>query len=125
MDQPRIREVPRWTTVGITALPEGWRNVYFEDDGNWNHSPCPVVLLQEHRQTYLHITYEDGRTGEQRNILEPPYETRAVFAEAPDFPLELTPAVDTYNYLGTFSPTTPDSEIMAQVSRLSDLEARL
>ena len=38
-----------WTTIGVTALPPGWINVFEGGDGFFT-APCPAVLLQERQE---------------------------------------------------------------------------
>ncbi|GGO70666.1 hypothetical protein [Nonomuraea cavernae] len=99
------RYVEHWETVAVTALPPGWRNVYRHDDGP-STSPCPAILLQEHRSTVacwdipLPEGHYDVRTEEK--LMQPPYETRAVFA---DYDMAtLCPADDVGNYERTIGP---------------------
>ena len=90
-----------WETVSLAPLPHGWLNVYSNDDGTVHTTPCPAVLVEECRA----VLKSDEVVGGGRSIrenYEPPYETRAVFA---DFEFaSLIPADDASNYLGTVGP---------------------
>ncbi|MFC5834634.1 hypothetical protein [Nonomuraea insulae] len=90
-----------WTTVAVTPLPSGWRNGY-RLGGEIFIYPCPAVLLQEKRETSRFRVTESGREVWNDSTLDPPYETRAVFAENDRGTLD--PATDTDNYIGTIGP---------------------
>ena len=80
-----------WTTVAVTTCPPGWGIVYdirdirdisdIRDDdetADYEIRRCPAILLQELRTTSVYVTAE----GEVETIThEPPYDTRAVFAD--------------------------------------------
>lgn len=104
--KPKPRYVMHWDTVAVTALPAGWRNVYRGSDGTAMLSPCPAILLQELRETTKGFDYvgADGRPDVQMETTKetPPYETRAVFADADGAVLE--PADDAINYERTLGP---------------------
>lgn len=106
-----VRETTRWETVAVTALPPGWRNVYRTADGTLYEIPCPAILLQENCGTTTVWTERDGERLHHFDAAEPPYETRAVFADtdyghlesamgAGDYPA----TVGTDDYLGTVAP---------------------
>lgn len=106
MTKPKFRYIMHWETIGVTALPAGWRNVFREDDGTFHLSHCPALLFQEHRESNKcwDVVGEDGRpTVRVEKIRESePYETRVVFAEA-DGPT-LGPVDDLGNYDRTIGP---------------------
>ena len=68
--------VEHWYTIAVTPLPPGWFNVYGNDDGTEFAERCPVVLLQEHRETC--------HAGETKNVTrkELPYDTRVVWGDS-------------------------------------------
>jgi hypothetical protein len=96
----------------VTALPPGWHNHYQHDDAIGSY-PCPAILLQETREKFdsWDETDHDGRT--RRRLVEvrldPPYETRAVFAAVDG--AELHEAAEASNYLGTTGPGEPCPEV--------------
>jgi hypothetical protein len=77
-----------WTTIAVTPCPPGWGIVYDirgirddDDTADYEIRPCPAILLQELRTTSVYVTAE----GEVETIThEPPYDTRAVFADHED-----------------------------------------
>lgn len=95
----------RWEDCAVTALPPGWRNVYREE-GALIERPCPAVLLQENRGT--DISWDEPGTDApfirrtRFEAAEPPYETRAVFADFDCGHLEAAP--DVGNYVVTAAP---------------------
>ena len=108
-EKPRNRAVSTWETVAVTALPLGWRNVYYLGDGKADTEHCPAVLLQELRETEVVRDVATGGSPKyvvetvSRTVHEPPYETRAVFA-CQDGSGGLDPAADVGNYLATIGP---------------------
>lgn len=104
----RRRTIDNWTTVAVTALPPGWRNVYRLDDGSVVTDQCPAILLQEHRSRTLctDVPTGDGKYDVHRREeeLDPPYETRAVYA-TDDECGGLDPAMDVSNYAGVAAPS--------------------
>lgn len=83
-----------WITVGVTALPAGWRNVYRVDSGALISAPCAALLLQEQR--LLTSDYEIGQALQG---------SRVCYADESDGFGELVPAIDgASNYLGTCGP---------------------
>lgn len=88
----------RWYTVGVEALPNGWRNV-LEEDGTLKYYPCPALLMQEHRET---VYVGDGEsTTEQQHQ---PYQVRVVFADFEVTDGTLEPANAASNYVRTLGP---------------------
>lgn len=75
------RTIEYWETVAVTALPPGWRNVYAQDDGSEEYTPCPAILLQEHRYDEIWSGEEQAGLRVRRKNIVPPYETRAVYAD--------------------------------------------
>ena len=72
----------------MIPCPPGWRIVYdvrgIRDDGDAAEDtirPCPAILLQELRTTSAYI---DAESEVETIKHEPPYETRAVFADHED-----------------------------------------
>jgi hypothetical protein len=106
-DARRTSYVIHWETTAVTTLPLGWRNVFRLEDGALQTSPCPAILLQENRgRTKSWDEPADG-TAERRTkytAAEPPYETRAVFADYDVTGGELEAANDLSNYVGTVGP---------------------
>lgn len=103
-DEPD-RRIEEWQTVAVAPLPPGWRNVYRDDDATTHTHACPAVLLQELRAIrHIWDVPEEGRYAirEKTWDMEPPYETRAVFADH-DWG-HLAPANDTSNYDNTIGP---------------------
>jgi hypothetical protein len=101
-----------WTTVAVIPCPPGWRIVYdirdfhdfhdFHDDddaADYTIRPCPAILLQELRTTSAYIVAES----EVETIKhEPPYETRAVFADHEDGVLR--PVDEVNNFVRALGP---------------------
>jgi hypothetical protein len=113
----KTRIVAEWTTIAVTALPPGWRNVYILDDGTLFEEDCPAILLEEKRIT-AHC--RDVPAGDGKYHLDirherhdPPYETRTGFATH-DFG-DLMVASDTGNYQCTLGP----SRTLAQLEEAS------
>lgn len=106
MDRRPDRIVSHWETIAVTALPPGWRNVYTQSDDTETTSPCPAILLQEHRldSHCWDIPRADGTMSLhfQDKPCEQPYETRAVFADFDGGNLE--PVNDVGNYSRTVGP---------------------
>lgn len=108
-----IRQVIGWATVAVTALPSGWRNVYRQEDGRLEESPCPAILLQENRGT-TELWDELGSDGNTRvrqrfQAVDPPFDTRAVFAIVEDAYLD--PVHVVVNYVGTIGPDQDAAEL--------------
>lgn len=102
-DQPQstawpVRRVELWTTVGLTALPGGWRNCYAQDNGGLCWDPAPALLLQECRS----VNYCQHGQAPVSRPCAPPYATRVVFAAVDTG--ELLPACETSNYCGSTAP---------------------
>lgn len=105
----RRRTVERWETVAVTALPPGWRNTFMQDDGSAETGTCPAILLQELREVTV---YRDDplpaggfkAVADRVDVKEPPFETRAVFADYDSDGGELAPVMDTSNYGRTLAP---------------------
>jgi hypothetical protein len=95
-----------WTTVAVIPCPPGWRIVYDireirddDDAADYTIRPCPAILLQELRTTSAYIVAES----EVETIKhEPPYETRAVFADHEDGVLH--PVNDVGNFVRALGP---------------------
>jgi hypothetical protein len=95
-----------WTTVAVIPCPPGWRIVYDirdirddDDAADYTIRPCPAILLQELRTTSAYIVAE----GEVETIKhEPPYETRAVFADHEDGVLR--PVDEVSNFVRALGP---------------------
>ena len=105
-DKIRPRSVTHWETVGVTALPPGWRNTFSQGDG-LTVTPCPALLLQEDRGTTFSWDEPEGdhfKRVARYEEAEPPYETRVVFADFDPGMAELAPAADCDNYSGTIGP---------------------
>ena len=82
-------DTARWETIAVTALPSGWRIVFFDDHGKPDPYPCPAVLLQENRAA------------------GPPHATRAVFADWDHGCLR--PAAELPRFAGVIGPgQTPE-----------------
>lgn len=97
-----MKRITCWETIAITPLPPGWRNVFVDDDGTPAAHPCPAVLLQENRGAV--IAWDEPAAGRRQTFeaAEPPYETRAVFA---DWDCGcLCPAVESTNFVGNIGP---------------------
>jgi len=112
VDKARTIYITTWETIAVTALPPGWRNRYRDDDGTHHETPCPAILLQEDRGTTKawDELQGDGQPPRRRShftAAEPPYETRAVFADWDGG--ELCPANDASNYAETHPPSSPDT----------------
>lgn len=107
----RRKVVMCWETVAVTALPPGWRNAFkcvASDDGIVR-KPCPAILLQECRsetESWDEPNVETGGAPFVRRftetIHEPPFETRAVFADFEG--VHLWPADDDSDYICTLGP---------------------
>lgn len=100
--------IVEWETIAVTALPPGWHNVYRLDDKTVQVSPCPAILLQEARaETMAWDEYKDGRPERctRTEPAEPPFETRAVFADCDG--ADLCPASEARNYERTLGPGEP------------------
>jgi hypothetical protein len=109
--KPSKHRIEHWTTVAVTALPIGWRNVWRDTDTTeLIIEACAAVLLQETRAYTLRIDHpnSDGtyRPEFRDGTLDPPYETRAVFAQHTEFAGYLDPVeVDlSIGYLGVVAP---------------------
>jgi hypothetical protein len=95
-----------WTTVAVMPCPPGWRIVYDicdigddDDAADYTIRPCPAILLQELRTTSAYIVAES----EVETIKhEPPYETRAVFADHEDGVLR--PVDEVSNFVCALGP---------------------
>jgi hypothetical protein len=92
-----------WTTVAVIPCPAGWRIVYDirddDDAADYTIRPCPAILLQELRTTSAYIVAER----EVETIKhEPPYETRAVFADHEDGVLH--PVDEVNNFVRALGP---------------------
>jgi hypothetical protein len=95
-----------WTTVAVIPCPPGWRIVYDirdtrddDDAADYTIRPCPAILLQELRTTSAYIVAES----EVETIKhEPPYETRAVFADQEDGVLH--PVDEVSNFVRALGP---------------------
>jgi hypothetical protein len=95
-----------WTTVAVIPCPPGWRIVYDirdlrddDDAADYTIRPCPAILLQELRTTSAYIVAES----EVETIKhEPPYETRAVFADHEDGVLR--PVDEVSNFVRALGP---------------------
>src|SRR5215213_4116383 len=95
-----------WTTVAVIPCPPGWRIVYDihdshdDDDTAGNRiRPCPAILLQELRTTSVYIVDQS----EVETIKhEPPYDTRAVFADHEDGVLH--PVDESSNFVRALGP---------------------
>jgi hypothetical protein len=95
-----------WTTVAVIPCPPGWRIVYDirdlrddDDAADYTIRPCPAILLQELRTTSAYIVAES----EVETIKhEPPYETRAVFADHEDGVLH--PVDEVSNFVRALGP---------------------
>jgi len=95
-----------WTPVAVIPCPPGWRIVYDirdirddDDTADYRIRPCPAILLQELRTTSVYIVAES----EVETIThEPPYETRAVFADHEDGVLH--PVNDVGNFVRALGP---------------------
>lgn len=121
---PGYRRIENWTTVAVTALPPGWRNVYVLDDGTVTSYACPAMLLQENRadSESWEIQTPTGPSRACRKIeLEPPYDTRVVYAEDEDGWIDA--ANNTGNYAGTVGPTE-DPNIFAMPAKSESPGAR-
>jgi hypothetical protein len=94
----------QWTTIAVTALPIGWRNVFSGgSDGKEFSEPCAAILLQEER-SFVHYWGEArgdrtvvSRESEHRH--EPPFQTRVVYASDRNGSLETV--FEFSNYLRT------------------------
>ena len=106
MNKDRTIYFITWETIAVTPLPPGWRNVYRDDDGALHATPCPAILLQENRGTTKAWDEPQGDGPPLRRshftAAEPPYETRAVFADWDHSCL--CPADEASNYHGTIAP---------------------
>jgi len=109
--KPRPSEL--WTTLSITSLPVGWRNIYIDED-EVIEEPCPAILLQR-------LTGRTYPGPEGRIKFEPPVsdfiETRCVFAGFSDEGQgrgELVSIDMVGNYRGTLSPTESTKEYLAK-----------
>lgn len=91
------RVIPLWETTAVEALPTDWRNVY-DIDGKPELSPCPAILVQEHRSTLRGPAGSNLLKEEQPR----PYEVRVVFADLDGAVLQ--PADDAANYVRTLGP---------------------
>jgi hypothetical protein len=115
-EQPENRRhVTIWETVAVTALPPGWRNVYREKDDGLIEDLCPAILVQEARaESVSWDEYPAGKPARRsrRTVLDPPYETRAVFADIEMG--HLCVAVSAINYAGTIGPGQSAAEVAAQ-----------
>jgi hypothetical protein len=101
-----------WTTIAVTPCPPGWGIVYDirdirdisdirddDDTADYEIRPCPAILLQELRTTSVYVTAE----GEVETIThEPPYDTRAVFADHEDGVLR--PVDEVSNFVRALGP---------------------
>ena len=95
-----------WTTIAVTTCPPGWGIVYDirgirddDDTADYEIRPCPAILLQELRTTSAYIVAES----EVETIKhEPPYETRAVFADHEDGVLH--PVDEVSNFVRALGP---------------------
>jgi hypothetical protein len=98
-----------WTTIAVTPCPPGWGIVYDirgirgirddDDTADYEIRPCPAILLQELRTTSVYVTAE----GEVETIThEPPYDTRAVFADQEDGVLR--PVDEVSNFVRALGP---------------------
>ena len=89
-----------WITVAFQPLPAGWFHVFdFEGfDGDTTRPDCPGVLVQELRSRDV---FSGGRYAHTEH-LEPPYQTRVVFAE--HYEGILVPAADNQHYVSTCGP---------------------
>ena len=98
-----------WTTVAVIPCPPGWCIVYDirdirdirddDDAADYTIRPCPAILLQELRTTSAYIVAES----EVETIKhEPPYETRAVFADHEDGVLH--PVDEVTNFVRALGP---------------------
>jgi hypothetical protein len=110
-----IRRYHEWTTVAVTALPPGWRNVYRMDDGTTHSWPAPALLLQECRATtqVYELSTADGppQVHTSTSPAEEPYSTRVVYAEDHEGGY-VGAAEDTANYAGTWPPGEPIPEAL-------------
>jgi hypothetical protein len=107
MTNPRPRVIMHWETVGVSALPPGWRNTFRQGDGELTASPCPALLLQEHRgdtRAWDEPAGDHWQVQTRDEPLDPPYETRVVFADFDPGMAELVSADDAGNYAGTIAP---------------------
>lgn len=103
---PNYRETEIWTTIAVTPLAPGWRNVYLLDDGELAVNPCPALLLEECRQVYRSWdATKNGKTDRVGSYREAdlPYYTHVAFGENQGDGL-VEAACDTGNYLGTVGP---------------------
>lgn len=103
----RTIHITSWETVAITPLPPGWRNVYrIAGDDSPHENPCPAILLQEDRGTTEAWDEPQGdgpmRRRSRFKAAEPPYETRAIFADWDHSCL--CPADEASNYAGGDGP---------------------
>ncbi len=78
--------VEDWYTVAVTALPDGWRNVYLDaKTGTLIVTACPALLLQELRSTARtqQIPGPPGQWRLDRHVEhhESPFDTRVAYAE--------------------------------------------
>ena len=99
------RWVTSWETIAVTALPPGWCNVFTETGGNLEF-PCPAILLQEARS--LTESWDVPGTDtvairrSETRAFDPPFQIRAVFANADGAYLEAVD--DISNYVCTIGP---------------------
>ena len=113
-DKKNLRWIDHWRTIGVTALPLGYRNVYREDGVRRDVylMPCLAVLLQElvYRIECWEEPYKempDGfRVCTEEHEETVPFDTRVVFADRED--AVLRPVDEVSNYEGTIAPGEPD-----------------
>ena len=92
-----------WVTVSFQPLPPGWSNrfVFTEEV---IIADCPGVLIQELRSRDVC----SGGRYIRSEYIEPPYQTRAVFAY--EFEGEVLPAIDDKAYDQTIAPNQEVTE---------------
>ena len=102
--------VEHWRTIGVTALPPGYCNLYKEREGGADIlSPCPALLLQELLYTGESWDAPAAKEGHFRRAevhkhdKDKPCPTRVVFADTDEFGY-LSPACDISNYDVTLAP---------------------
>lgn len=108
----RPRSDTHWETIGVSALPTGWRNTFGQGD-DLTVTPCPALLLQEDRGTTR--SWDEPEGDHFRRVIrfqaaDPPYETRVVFADFDPGMAELMPADGVVNYAGTIGPGQEPAE---------------
>lgn len=111
-DKPNYRSVEHWRTIGVTALPAGYRNVFKGEEVDYV-MPCPALLLQELLYTSeswdIPVEKEGGRVrrAAHKHDERLPRDTRVVFGNADEFGY-LSPANDMSNYDCTLAPGDPE-----------------